>query len=335
MPGHKSAFFRIFAAVKKIACFIILCIMFGAACQRATVQQFDGVAFGTTFHIAYVGNPDSALPDQVDSLLRHINSTFSIFDTNSLISKVNSAKDPDLNEDFQHVLQIAFDISAKTDGAFDCTVQPLVELWGFGRDNQKKVVPQGTIDSVKEFVGCGLIHLQDRKLVKDDPRVQLNFNAIAKGFAVDKVAEFLVSKGHKDCLVEIGGEIVAHGSKGKRPWKVGIQTPTVTADGPVESQRSFELRDRAVATSGNYRNFFEKEGVRYTHILNPVTGRPEETNLLSVTVLAPDCTTADAYATAFMVLGLEPSLRIVNADKTLEACFIYDEQGKLRVESTF
>ena len=327
--------FRIFAAVKKIVSFIILCIMFGAACQRATVQQFDGVAFGITFHIAYIGNNSRTLPQQVDSVLQHISSTFSIFDTNSLISRVNSAQDPALDEDFQRVLQTALHISAKTDGAFDCTVQPLVELWGFGREGHKQVVPPSAIDSVKEFVGSERIHLQDGKLVKDDPRVQLNFNAIAKGYAVDKVAEFLVSKGHANCLVEIGGEVVARGSKGKRPWKVGIQTPTVTADGPVESQRSFELRDHAVATSGNYRNFFEKDGKRYTHILNPVTGRPEETNLLSVTVIASDCATADAYATAFMVLGLEKSMRIVKGDENLEACFIYDEGGKLKVESTF
>lgn len=320
--------------MKKITLILFALLLLSGACQRATVQQFDGVALGTTFHIAYVGDPDPALPSQVDSVLRQINSTFSIFDTNSLISRVNAGHDPDLSDDFLRVLQTALDITSKTGGAFDCTVQPLVELWGFGRGNQKQIVPQTTLDSVRLFVGSRLIHLQDGRLVKDDPRVKLDFNAIAKGFAVDKVAELLVAKGYKSCLVEIGGEIVAHGSKGKKPWRVGIQTPTATADGPVESQRSFELHDRAVATSGNYRNFFEKDGKRYTHILNPATGCPEETNLLSVTVVAPDCTTADAYATAFMVLGLERALQIVKGDEEIEACFIYDEGGKLKVEST-
>lgn len=305
------------------------------ACKRQPVQQFSGAALGTTFHISYLGDADPTLPDQVDSLLWDINRTFSIFDTTSLISRVNAGEKEALSGDFLYVLRKALEVSEKTGGAFDCTIQPLVELWGFGREGQKHIVPRTTIDSVRQFVGSTKISIEGEHIVKGDPRIQLNFNAIAKGFAVDKVATHLLARGYENFIVEIGGEIVAHGTKQGKPWKVGIQTPTTTADGAVESQRSFPLRNRAVATSGNYRNFFEKEGVRYTHILNPVTGRPEETNLLSVTVLAPDCTTADAYATAFMVLGLEPSLRIVNADKTLEACFIYDEQGKLRVESTF
>ena len=321
--------------MKKIACFIILCVMFGAACQRPATRQFAGAALGTTYHITYLGDDDPTLPGQVDSLLRLINKTFSIFDTTSLISQVNAGKETDLSEDFLYVLRKALEVSGKTNGAFDCTIQPLVELWGFGREGQKQVVPKETIDSVRQFVGSAKISIEDGHIVKADPRVQLNFNAIAKGFAVDKVAAHLLATGHEDFIVEIGGEVVAHGTKQGKPWQVGIQTPTATADGAVESQRSFPLQNRAVATSGNYRNYFEKDGKRYTHILNPVTGCPEETNLLSVTVVAPDCTTADAYATAFMVLGLEPALRIVNADKTLEACFIYDDHGNLRVESTF
>ena len=305
------------------------------ACQRQPVQQFSGAALGTTFHISYLGDADPILPDQVDSLLRDINRTFSIFDTTSLISRVNAGEEEALNRDFLYVLRKAIEVSGKTGGAFDCTIQPLVELWGFGREGQKQVVPRETIDSVRQFVGSTKISIEGEHIVKGDPRIQLNFNAIAKGFAVDKVAAHLLARGYENFIVEIGGEIVAHGTKQGKPWKVGIQTPTSTADGAVESQRSFPLQNRAVATSGNYRNYFEKDGKRYTHILNPITGCPEETNLLSVTVVAPDCTTADAYATAFMVLGLEPALRIVNADKTLEACFIYDEQGKLRVKSTF
>ncbi len=324
-----------FAAVKKILIIVIGCVLLGTACHRAPVQQFAGAALGTTYHITYIGAPDPTLPSQVDSLLRHINKTFSIFDTTSLISQINAGEETALSKDFLHVLQMALVVSDKTGGAFDCTIQPSVELWGFGREGQKQVVPRETIDSVRQFVGSAKISIEDGHIVKADPRVQLNFNAIAKGFAVDKVAAHLIASGYENCIVEIGGEIVAHGTKQGKPWKVGIQTPTSTADGAVESQRSFPLQNRAVATSGNYRNYFEKDGKRYTHILNPVTGCPEETNLLSVTVLAPDCTTADAYATAFMVLGLEPSLRIVKADTALEACFIYDDHGKLRVESTF
>lgn len=126
--------------------------------------------------------------------------------------------------------------------------------------------------------------------------------------------------------------MVARGTKNGKPWRVGIQVPTDTPDGPAESSESFDLQDRAVATSGNYRNYFEQDGVRYTHILDPVTGKPEQTNLLSVTVIAPDCLTADAYATAFMVLGMEESKKVLDAHPELEAWFIYDDQGKYNVK---
>lgn len=263
--------------------------------------------------------------------MKEVNSTFSIFDTTSMISRINAGENVPLNQDFAAVLTKSLDISQQTDGAFDCTIQPLIELWGFGRKNQKRVVPQNEIDSVKQFVGYGSVRAKGSSVEKDDPRIQLNFNAIAKGFAVDKVADFLQAQGYKDCLVEIGGEVVARGTKNGKSWRVGIQVPTESSDGAIESRESFELQDRAVATSGNYRNYFEENGVRFTHILNPVTGKPEQTNLLSVTVIAPDCMTADAYATAFMVLGLERSSQIVRAHSELEAWFIYSENGSFKL----
>ena len=283
------------------------------------------------FNITYLGELSPTLPHQVDSVLKEVNSTFSIFDTTSMISRINAGENVPLNQDFAAVLTKSLDISQQTDGAFDCTIQPLIELWGFGRKNQKRVVPQNEIDSVKQFVGYGSVRATDSSVEKDDPRIQLNFNAIAKGFAVDKVADFLQAQGYKDCLVEIGGEVVARGTKNGKSWRVGIQVPTESSDGAIESRESFELQDRAVATSGNYRNYFEENGIRFTHILNPVTGKPEQTNLLSVTVIAPDCMTADAYATAFMVLGLERSSQIVRAHSELEAWFIYSENGSFKL----
>ena len=239
--------------MKKILIIVIGCVLLGAACHRAPVQQFAGAALGTTYHITYIGAPDPTLPSQVDSLLRHINKTFSIFDTTSLISRVNAGQETALSEDFLHVLQMALVVSDKTGGAFDCTIQPLVELWGFGREGQKQVVPRETIDSVRQFVGSAKISIEDGRIVKADPRVQLNFNAIAKGFAVDKVAAHLIASGYENCIVEIGGEIVAHGTKQGKPWKVGIQTPTSTADGAVESQRSFWPRVLPAHRQGRHR----------------------------------------------------------------------------------
>lgn len=270
---------------------------------------------------------DTQLHQQVDSLLAELSHTFSIFDTTSLIYRWNKGEDVPLNEDFLDVLRLSKTISTATDGTFDCTVQPLVQLWGFGKDGVRHTVGDDTLAAVREFVGFQLVDLQGDSILRKDPRVQLNFNAVAKGYAVDKVADWIAEHYGEDVLVEIGGEVAARGTKNGKPWKVGIQVPTKTADGARESFESIPLPDhRAVATSGNYRNYFEEDGVRYTHILDPRTGRPERTNLLSVTVLAPDCATADAYATAFMVLGYEKSAQIVKQHSELEAWFIVAEE---------
>ena len=297
--------------------------MLMSSCHQKSVLHFEGQAFGTMYSITYIGDTDSQLHPQIDSLLADLSHTFSIFDTSSIIYRWNKGEDVTLNEDFFTVLRLSKTISAATDGAFDCTVQPLVQLWGFGKDGVRHTVAEDTLAAVREFVGFQLVNLQDDSILRKDHRVQLNFNAVAKGYAVDKVADWLVNQGYENCLVEIGGEVAARGDKNGKPWKVGIQTPTKTADGAKESFESIPLPDhRAVATSGNYRNYFEEEGVRYTHILDPRTGKPERTNLLSVTVLAPDCATADAYATAFMVLGYDRASEIVQKNPELEAWFI-------------
>ena len=313
---------------------LILLSLWLVSCRQQPEQHIEGTAFGTLYHITYMGGRSDLLPRQVDSVLKEVDRSFSIFDTASVISRVNRNEEACPDGDFLTVLRAALEISEQTGGAFDCTCQPLVELWGFGRGNKKTVVPQEQVDSVKQFVGYRLVSIEDGRVVKADPRVQLNFNAIAKGFAADRVARFLKEQGYADCIVEIGGEVVARGAKNGRPWRVGVQVPTDTPDGPAESSESFDLQDRAVATSGNYRNYFERDGARYTHILDPVTGRPEQTGLLSVSVIAPDCLTADAYATAFMVLGMEASRRILDNHPELEAWFISDDQGRYRIVKT-
>lgn len=310
--------------MKKNAFYILsLLIILLTSCRQRNIVHFEGSAFGTMYSITYLGDTDSQLHPQIDSLLADLSHTFSIFDTTSIIYRWNKGEDVELNEDFLTVLRLSKTISAVTDGAFDCTVQPLVQLWGFGKDGVRHTVADDTLAAIREFVGFQLVDLQGDSILRKDPRVQLNFNAVAKGYAVDRVADWLVENGYTDCLVEIGGEVAARGTKNGKPWKVGIQVPTKTADGVRESFETIPLPDRrAVATSGNYRNYFEEGGVRYTHILDPRTGQPERTNLLSVTVLAPDCATADAYATAFMVLGHEKSAQIVEQHPELEAWFI-------------
>ncbi len=314
--------------MKKNAFYILsLLIILLTSCRQRNIVHFEGSAFGTMYSITYLGDTDSQLHPQIDSLLADLSHTFSIFDTTSIIYRWNKGEDVELNEDFLKVLKLSKTISAATDGAFDCTVQPLVQLWGFGKDGVRHTVADDTLAAIREFVGFQLVDLQGDSILRKDPRVQLNFNAVAKGYAVDRVADWLVENGYTDCLVEIGGEVAARGTKNGKPWKVGIQVPTKTADGARESFETIPLPDRrAVATSGNYRNYFEEGGVRYTHILDPRTGQPERTNLLSVTVLAPDCATADAYATAFMVLGQEKSEQIVKQHPELEAWFIVAEE---------
>ena len=298
------------------------------SCHQRSVVHFEGQAFGTMYSIAYIGDTEYHLHPQVDSLLADLSHTFSIFDTTSIIYRWNKGENVTLNEDFLTVLRLSKQVSAATDGAFDCTVQPLVQLWGFGKDGVRHTVGEDTLATIRKFVGFQLVDLQGDSIICKDPRVQLNFNAVAKGYAVDKVADWLVEQGYADCIVEIGGEVTARGTKNGKPWKVGIQTPTKTADGAKESFESIPLPDhRAVATSGNYRNYFEENGVRYTHILDPRTGKPERTNLLSVTVIAPDCATADAYATAFMVLGYDRADQIVKQHPELEAWFILAEDN--------
>ena len=305
---------------------VLLVLLCGCHRNRLPVKHFEGQAFGTTYSITCVANSDDKRPlphAQIDSLLSELSHTFSIFDTNSIIYRWNKGEYVELNEDFLYVLRLSKTVSTATDGTFDCTVQPLVQLWGFGKDGVRHTVGDDTLATVREFVGFQLVDLQGDSILRKDPRVQLNFNAVAKGYAVDRVADWLAANGYADCLVEIGGEVAARGSKNGKPWKVGIQVPTRTADGARESFETIPLPDhRAVATSGNYRNYFEEDGVRYTHILDPRTGQPERTNLLSVTVVAPDCATADAYATAFMVLGHEKSAQIVKQHPELEAWFI-------------
>ena len=331
--------------MKRTLCIFSALLILLSSCHYKTParKHIEGQAFGTTYSITCVTKPDDKRPlphAQIDSLLADLSHTFSIFDTTSIIYRWNAGEDVELNDDFLAVLELSEGISLITDGAFDCTVQPLVQLWGFGKDGGRHTVGEDTLAAVREYVGFQLIDIQGKKVIRKDPRVQLNFNAVAKGYAVDKVADWLVNQGYTNCLVEIGGEVAARGDRngkngtdsenGGEAWKVGIQRPTETADGNKESFESMELQDhRAVATSGNYRNYFEEDGVRYTHILDPRTGKPERTNLLSVTVIAPDCAQADAYATAFMVLGYEKSAEIVKQRPELEAWFIIaGEDGK-------
>ena len=317
---------------KKMIPFFVLILLL-TSCTKEKIINFQGSALGTYYSITYIGEENPHLQASVDSILADISYQFSIFDTTSIIYRINKGDSLPLTQEMLKVYQVSQKVSEVTNGAFDITVAPLVNLWGFGKE-KRKTVEQWEIDSVMQFVGVEKIKLQNGYVVKSDARIQLNFNAIAKGFAVDKVAQFVSDQGYTDCIVDIGGEVVALGTKNDKQWQVGIQTPTNDASGAIDSQYAFPIKNRAVATSGNYRNYIEKDGKRYSHIISPQTGNPEHSSVLSVSVIASDCVTADAYATAFMVLGMEKSIEIVKKNPSLAVYFIYDKNGKFEVKKS-
>ncbi|MCB0755999.1 MAG: FAD:protein FMN transferase, partial [Flavobacteriales bacterium] len=220
-------------------------------------------------------------------------------------------------------------INTASQGAFDITVSPLMKFW-FERDWNVEMLDSSSVDSIMEFVGMDMIELVGESYSKTDPNVAIDVNAIAQGYSVDVLARFLESQGVFNYLVEIGGEVKVSGSKPDgKVWMVGIDQPS-GENLEHELAMSVELRDQALATSGNYRKFVEINGQKFGHTLNPVTGYPAKTDVLSATVIANDCMTADAYATALMVLGFEKSRNLIQADESLDAILIYsDESGKV------
>ena len=254
---------------------------------------------------------------------------------NSILSKVNRNEEAVLDQYFKNNFNASKQIAKETGGYFDCTLGPLIEAWGFGFRTRIPLT-QEKVDSLKSFIGFEKASIVNDRLIKEDPRMELSFNAIAQGYSVDLLAAFLETKGITNYLIDVGGEIIAKGSKpGNSKWRVGIQRPTEDDQGAIEAQVIVELENKAFVTSGSYRKYYEKEGVRYSHMIDPHTGYPVTHTLLSATVLAENCMLADGYATAFMVMGLEKSLKFLKNRPDLEAYFIYsDESGMMLFSAT-
>ncbi len=293
--------------------------------------QISGPAQGTTYHITYLAGQHSNYRGAIDSIFKMIDLSLSTYNPGSVISKMNRNDTAVLADDyFSDVFIKSMEVSEKTKGLFDVTVAPVINAYGFGF-TQKEKITQPLIDSLLRFVGYKKVRLADRKLVKEMPQVMLDFNAIAQGYTVDVLSSFLESKGIRNYLVEVGGELRA---KGKKPddsyWIAGIEQPDEnSSDGGSLNNLLIKIKERSLATSGNYKKFYIENGKKYTHIINPFTGYPSMNNLLSATVIAGNCMTADAYATAFMVMGLDKAKQFLteNKDLGLEVLFIYDEKG--------
>lgn len=291
----------------------------------------DGFIFGTVYSVTYSNPENQDLSLQINNALEAVNASLSMFNQESTISKVNNNQPVELDLLFLTVWKTGQYVSDCTHGAFDMTVAPLVDLWGFGLKN-REVVTDAEVDSVREYVGYELVVLEDGVIHKAYPEMRIDAGAIAKGYACDVVADTLEAYGCTDFCIEIGGELVVKGlnSKGVN-WHIAINKPVEDSlCVNREIQEVVELTDCGMATSGNYRNFYEIEGKKYSHTIDPRTGYPVNHNLLSATIVAPNCMTADAWATACMVAGLEKAQTWIKNRKDIKGYLIYEENGELK-----
>ena len=290
-----------------------------------------GNVFGTYYSITYRAPKD--LHEAIRERLAAVDNSLSPFNKGSLITAINENRDTVADAMFTAVFNLAQNISEKTSGAFDITVAPLVNAWGFGFKNGI-AVDSLTIDSMMQYVGYRSIALNDGKVTKQQPETMLNCSAIAKGYGCDAVARTLQSKGIEDYMIEIGGEVVLKGkNKKSTPWVIGINKPS--EDGSNELQTVLQLTDCSMATSGTYRNFRFIDGKKVSHTIDPLTGYPANHSLLSATVIADECAYADALATAFMVMGKDRAMEYCTANPEIEAYFIYaDDNGSMKTVST-
>lgn len=287
---------------------------------RNSYQISQGYVFGTTYRITY--QYPEMLDSAINDALKRVDDALSMFNDSSTISRVNRNEPVDAAADttFIHIFRLAQEISEKTGGAFDITVAPAVNAWGFGFKNAEDIT-DGIIDSLKEITGYRMVRESEGRIVKDDPRIMLDCSAIAKGYGCDVVAGVFRQYGIDNFLIEIGGEMMLSGlnAKGEK-WSIGVSTPK---DDPTASNNTLDTilhrTDCGIATSGNYRNFYEKGGVKYAHTIDPKSCRPVSHSLLSATVIAADCATADAFATAFMVMGADSAQAILKRNPELQA----------------
>ena len=292
--------------------------------QSLPYQQSSDFIFGTAYKIVYQHDKD--LSKEIREELMKVDFSLSPFNEKSVITAVNQNRDVVLDTLFLDVFTKAMEISRETDGAFDITVAPLVNAWGFGFKNETRPTPR-QVDSLLQIVGYKKVRLEDNKIIKQDRRMMLDCSAIAKGYGVDVVARYLRSLGIRNFMVEIGGEVVTSGVNPQRlPWRVGVVKPSEDSlNVNNELQTILNVTDKAMATSGNYRNFYYKNGKRFAHTIDPKTGSPVQHSLLSATVLADECAVADAYATSFMVMGLERAKKLLERHPELMVYLIYDD----------
>ena len=295
--------------------------------QRDVPYQTNrGFIFGTIYHATYQYDKD--LNQEIVAALNRVDEEFSMFNKKSTVTRFNEGKKIVASPMFVNLLQLSQTIHQATNGAFDITVAPLVNAWGFGFKHQR-LPNQQQVDSLRKFMGMHYIsvnHVDGKTIVSTKhPHLMLDFSAIAKGYGSDVVADLMKRHGIKKYMIEIGGEIVASGLNEKRlPWKIGVTEPNDNkTEENEELQTVLNITNKAMATSGNYRNFYYRGKKKFAHTIDPRTGYPVQHSLLSATVIANSCAEADAYATAFMVMGVERAKEVLKQHQELMAYFIY------------
>ena len=298
--------------------------------------KIEGYAQGSTYHITYYDSLNRDLQPDIEKILVDFDNSVSTYVPTSIISRINSnQKNVKVDNYFIACFNKAKEVWKNTNGAFDPTVYPLVNAWGFGPGKKQKI-EQSKIDSILKFVGFNLIELKGNKIIKKDPRVSLDFNAFAQGYSVDVVSSFLNSKGVKSYIVEIGGEVYA---KGKKPnghnWTIGIEKPLDNKESTNEFKALIKLENLAIATSGNYRRYIIEDGIKYHHHLDPKTGYPTKNTLLSASIISKECISSDANATGILVMGLEKAKLFLQTHPELQAYLIYsDDNGNYKTYET-
>ena len=316
--------------------FLFVSLLLLASCsQRLQKHHIEGFAQGSYYSITYYG--DDNYQHGIDSIFHAVDLSVNLWVDSSIICKVNRNENVILNNIFIDNFNIAQKAAELSGGYFDPTIAPLVSAWGFGAENGEQSTENAAmIDSLKALVDYRRIRIENGQVIKENPAIQLDFNAIAQGYTADLIGAYLGAHGIKDFLVNVGGEIMARGSKPDgSPWVIGIERPAENWDSERVVQQRVAVRDQGIVTSGSYRKYVERDGKRYSHCIDPTTGYPVEHQLLSATVIAETSVWADALASICMVMGMERSLEIINSLDGIEAYYIFvNARGELETFAT-
>ena len=321
--------------MKRLAILLILAIGVASCSQQPKKIILEGLAQGSYYAITYFDTQNRNFQHEIDSIFHAVDMSVNLWVENSIISKVNRNEEVTLDSIFIDNFRIAQEAARLSDGYFDPTISPIVAAWGFSYKNGDTLTPQ-LIDSLRTLVDYRKVRIENGHIIKDNPAITLDFNAIAQGYTSDLIASFLESQGVVNYLVDTGGEIMTKGGKPNgQPWIVGIEKPADNENSEQVVQTRIAVRDKGVVTSGSTRKYVERDGKRYSHCINPKTGCPVEHHVLSVTVTADNSTWADALASICMVMGLEQSLPLIESMDGVEAYYIFiNENGKLETFAT-